>query len=236
MARVARKELLAHDVVRLFLSLPDKQRMPFFSGQYIDILLDDGRRRSFSIANAPHHDEFIELHIRHVEGGEYTDYIFNTMKEGEDLAIEGPFGSFYFREDSTRPIILMAGGTGFAPIKGIIEHAIAENVTRPVHLYWGVRAKRDLYLGGQAMLWRKKLNLTYVPVLSEPMAEDNWGGRTGFVHEAIAEDFPNLSGHDIYMCGPPVMVNAGKVRFMALGAPENRLFSDAFEFANDKAV
>ncbi|MBI5450881.1 MAG: CDP-6-deoxy-delta-3,4-glucoseen reductase [Gammaproteobacteria bacterium] len=228
---VARMERLSHDVMRLLLNLPDQQRLQFFSGQYIDVLLNDGRRRSFSLANAPHDDQHIELHIRHVDGGEFTDYVFNIMRENDRLNIEGPFGSFYFREESLRPVILMAGGTGFAPIKGIVEHALAQHITRPLHLYWGVRAQRDLYLDALARQWLPKLNLRYCPVLSQPAVEDHWQGRTGFVHEAIAADFPDLSGFDIYMCGPPIMIHSAVERFRALGAVEDQLYSDAFEFA-----
>jgi len=224
---------LAPDVIRLYLKLPETQRMQFFAGQYIDIILDDGRRRSFSIANAPHDDEYIELHIRHVNRGDYTSFIFNEVKENDTLKIEGPFGDYYLRENSTRPIILMAGGTGFAPIKGIIEHAIAEGITRPIFLYWGARAKKDLYLHEMAQGWEKTINLEYRPVLSDASSEDHWQDRQGFVHEAIIKDFPILNIYEVYASGPPAMVRAGHEAFTAHGMSEEHFFSDSFEFAND---
>ena len=147
------------------------------AGQYIDFVLKDGRHRAFSMANPPHDDAFIELHIRHVEGGEFTDYVFNQLEEKTVLRVEGPHGSFHLREDSDRPIILMAGGTGFAPIKGIIEHAVAEGIKRPMHLYWGVRAKEDLYLNELAEQWVATVpGFRYTPVLSQPNAADQWQG------------------------------------------------------------
>lgn len=235
-ARVARMERLAADVMRLFLKLPDDQRLRFFAGQYIDILLADGRQRSFSLANPPHDDELLELHIRHVEGGEYTEHVFTAMHEGDLLSIEGPYGNFYLREDTTRPIILIAGGTGFAPIKGLVEHAMAEGLARPMVFYWGARAREDLYLNDLAESWKQKLNLDYHPVLSAARAEDHWTGRTGFVHEAVLADFDDLSGYDVYCCGPPVMVNAAHATFTAHGLPEDRFFSDSFEYARDSKV
>ncbi len=233
--RVVQKEFLAHDVVALWLKLPANERLQFLAGQYIDILLKDGRRRSFSIANAPHDDEFIELHIRHIDGGDFTGHVFDSMKTKAILRIEGPHGSFYLREDSNRPMIFMAGGTGFAPTKGIIEHAIAEKLSNPMYLYWGARANRDLYMKDLAESWAAKHdNLTFIPVLSDPMPEDNWQGRTGYVHEAIAADFDDLSGMDIYACGPPAMVHAGKDVFEKLGLELEHYYSDAFEFQDPK--
>ncbi|RMH13518.1 MAG: CDP-6-deoxy-delta-3,4-glucoseen reductase [Gammaproteobacteria bacterium] len=233
-ARVVKLEQLAHDVMRLYLKLPAGKRLPFLAGQYIDILLSDGRRRSFSIANPPHDDEFIELHIRHVPGGRFSDFLFSEMKEGAILRIEAPFGQFHFREGSERPMIFMAGGTGFAPIKGVIEHILAEGVTLPMHFYWGVRAKRDLYLHDMAQAWADEHPFfNYIPVLSDPMEEDQWQGRTGFVHEAILEDFTSFSEHDVYACGPPVMIHSGQQAFLDRGLPEDRFFCDPFEYAAD---
>ncbi len=232
--RVAKIEKLAPDVVRLFLKGPNTVRLQFLAGQYLDFLLPTNKRRSFSIANAPHDDEFIELHIRHVPHGNFTDYIFDVLKEKDLLRVEMPFGGFYLRQDSDRPMIFMAGGTGFAPIKGIIEHAFAEGVDRPMHFYWGVRSKQDLYLDSLPRQWtREHANFHYVPVLSDPKPEDNWQGRTGFVHNAVTADFPQLSGFDVYTSGPPIMVNAGKAAFLERGLPADRLFYDSFEFAAD---
>lgn len=235
--RVAATTLLAPDVMRVRLTLPSTQRLQFLAGQYVDILLSDGRRRAFSIANAPHDDEFLELHIRHVEHGDFTHYVFERMKPKSLLRIRGPLGSFFLREDSDRPMVLMAGGTGFAPIKGIIEHALGQGTRRPMHLYWGARARSDLYLHDLAQSWAQQYpNLSYTPVLSEPLPGDDWQGRVGLVHEAVGADFPDLSGYDIYTGGPPVMVQAGHRLFTAQGLPEAHFYSDAFEFANDKAV
>jgi CDP-4-dehydro-6-deoxyglucose reductase len=230
--RVVSKESLSHDVVRLWLKLPDSQRLQFFAGQYLDFILRDGRRRAFSIANAPHDDELIELHVRHVPHGEFTDYVFDSMKEKTILRIEAPLGTFILREDSERPMILMGGGTGFAPLKGMIEHAFHVGIERPIHLYWGVRGRRDLYLPELPAAWeRDHPNFRFTPVLSEPDAD--WDGRTGYVHEVVAADHPDMRGFDVYMSGPPVMVQAGRAAFEARGLTMEHMFSDAFEWAAD---
>jgi CDP-4-dehydro-6-deoxyglucose reductase len=231
-SKVHKKEMLAPDVVRLFLKLPDTERLPFLAGQYIDILLKDGRRRSFSIANAPHDDAFLELHIRHVDGGDFTGFVMHTLKEKDVLRIEGPHGQFHLHEGTDRTLIFMAGGTGFAPIKGIVEHALAEGLTQPMHLYWGVRDTPDLYLGGLAEKWANDLpHFHYTPVLSNPAPQGGWTGRTGYVHEAVMADFPNgFANCEVYASGPPVMVNAGHAAFIERGLPADRYFSDAFEF------
>lgn len=235
--RVTKLEQLSHDVVRVFLKLPASERLQFFAGQYIDFLLRDGRRRSFSIANAPHDDAFIELHIRQIEGGRFTGDMANTLKEKAILRIQGPLGNFYLRETSTRPIILMAGGTGFGPIKGIIEHALAEQLQRPMHLYWGARARRDLYLNELPQGWAAKHeNFTYTPVLSQSPPEDNWQGRQGYVPHAILQDFPALDDYEVYASGPPPMVQLGHSLFTAQGLPPENFFADPFEFAQDLIV
>lgn len=233
-ARVAKKELLAPDVIRLYLKLPAAQRLQFLAGQYIDFLLPDGRHRSFSLANAPHDDEFIELHIRHVEKGEFTEYVFDYMKEKSMVRIEGPHGDFYLREDSPRPMLLVAGGTGFAPIKGIIEHAFAAGVSRPMHFYWGARAKVDLYLDSLPRQWAEEYaNFRYTPVLSAPLDSDYWQGRTGYVHEAVVADYSDLGDYDVYSAGPPAMVRAVRDACVHRGLPPPHFFSDPFEFAPD---
>jgi len=232
--RVQEKIQLNHDVCLVKLLLPKTERLQFFAGQYINFLLKDGKHRSFSLANAPHDDEYIELHIRHIPDGKFTGIVFEEMKEKDMMRIEGPFGSFYLREESTRPIILMAGGTGFAPIKGIIEHALKVGIQRPIHLYWGVRAKEDLYMHDLAVSWTKQNPLIrYTPVLSQPHEDDNWTGRTGFVHLAIMEDYPDLSKHEIYGSGSPVMVYAGKDEFVKNNLDLDHYYSDAFEFQLD---
>jgi CDP-4-dehydro-6-deoxyglucose reductase, E3 len=230
--RVERRELLAPDVMRLYLKPPSAERLQFLAGQYVDILLADGRRRGFSLANAPHADEALELHVRHVPGGFFTDYVFNKMKDKALLRFQGPLGTFFLREESSRPIILMGGGTGFAPLKGMLEHAFHIGLDRPLHLYWGARAKVDLYLHELPRQWEKaRPNFRYTPVLSEPRPEDDWTGRTGWVHEAVAADYPDLSGYEVYMSGPPEMIDAAKPAFAARGLPEDQLFYDSFDYA-----
>lgn len=230
--RVDGKEQLAHDVIRLYLKLPEGQRLQFLAGQYLDFILKDGRKRAFSIANAPHDDAFVELHVRHVDGGEFTDHVFSAMAEKEILRIQAPLGRFTLQEKSERPMIFMAGGTGFAPVKGIIEHAMYTGVTRPIYFYWGVRAQRDLYLPDLPTQWAEQhAGFHFIPVLSEPDA--GWSGRTGFVHETVAADHPDMSGFDVYMAGPPVMVEAGRKAFAAAGLTMDHMFSDAFEYAAD---
>lgn len=233
--RVVAQKLLCHDVMELKLKTPENMPFTFLAGQYINILLKDGRHRSFSIANAPEVNGLIDLHVRHVAGGEFTDYVFGSMKEKTLLRLEGPLGTFFLREDSDRPMIFMAGGTGFAPIKGIVEHELAQGGKRPMHIYWGVRSREDLYMHELPMRWAAEFDhITYTPVLSHPKDTDNWTERTGFVHAAIIHDYDDLSGFDIYAGGPPQMVNAGFEAFSEMGLPKEQYFSDAFEYAKDK--
>lgn len=232
--RVVNTNKLAHDVMGLQLKLPQNKHLNYLAGQYIDILLPGGKRRSFSLARPPQNDEFLELQIRHVRGGRFTGHVFDTLKEKDLLRFQGPFGIFYLREDSHLPIILMAGGTGFSPIKAIIEHAFATNITRPMHLFWGVRAKRDLYMHKLAREWvQAHANFRYTPVLSESRAEDQWQGRIGWVHEAVVQDYPDLSRHEIYAAGPPPMIVAGRTLFLSHGLDPEHFYSDSFEFSHD---
>lgn len=232
--RVEEKAQLSHDVILIKLRLPKTERMQFFAGQYINFLLKNGKHRSFSIANAPHDDEFIELHIRHITDGKFTGEVFDELKEKDMMRIEGPYGGFYLREESTRPIILMAGGTGFAPIKGMIEHALKVGLERPIHLYWGVRSKEDLYMDELAKSWTKQNPLIrYTPVLSDQKEEDQWAGRTGYVHHAIMEDYTDLSPYEIYGSGSPAMVYAGRDEFVKNNLDLDYYYSDAFEYQKD---
>jgi len=235
-ARVESLRKLSHDVMEMTLKLPATERLQFLAGQYIDFLLKDGRKRSFSLANAPSDDNYLELHLRHVQGGYFTDHVFNEMQEKALVRIEAPHGSFYLRDDSIqRPLILMAGGTGFAPLKSMIEQMLIEGVNdRPIYLYWGVRAEADLYHNALAKKWAfQHKNIHYVPVLSETDDQDRWQGRTGFVHQAVADDFADLSGFDIYMSGPPPMINAAKTLFIQQGSVSDQIYSDAFDYSND---
>ena len=231
--RVHKMNRLADDVMQLFIKLPSSERLQFLAGQYIDILLEDGRHRSFSIANAPHNDEFLELHLRLIEDGLFTPKVFNSMQEKDLLRIEGPHGSFFYHEDSEREIILMAGGTGFAPIKGIMEHLIEEKVTRPVHLYWGARSEADLYLKEMAETWAEQNeNIKFIPVLSA--ADSHWTGHTGYVHQTVLADFDDLSTFDIYVCGPPEMIVAARKEFQTKGMGVASFHFDSFDFAGDQ--
>lgn len=231
--RVEKMQKLAEDVMVMFLKLPSNERMQFLAGQYIEFLLKDGKRRAFSLANAPHDDSLLELHLRLIPGGQFTQYVFNEMHEKAILRIEGPFGSFYLREDSKKPIIFVAGGTGFAPIKGIIEHMLHHNVQRKMLLYWGVKSLKDLYMPALPQTWAAEHdNFSYIPVLSESLEEDNWQGRTGLVHQAVLDDYADLSGYQVYCCGAPQMVDVVHQEFQARGLPEEEFFSDAFTFAN----
>jgi len=232
-SRIEKLEKLAPDVIEMHLRLPANERLQFWAGQYIDILLKDGKKRSFSLANAPHDDAVLQLHIRHVAGGLFTEQVFSTMKVRDILRFNGPHGSFYLREDSSKPMILLAGGTGFAPIKAIVEHAIAEKCQRPIYIYWGAKARVDLYQNALAEQWAgEHANITYVPVLSEPAASDAWSGRTGFVHEAVLADFPDLSGYQVYACGAPVMIDVARRDFTTTRQlPEEEFFADAFTFS-----
>ncbi|MBS1138832.1 MAG: Ferredoxin:Oxidoreductase FAD/NAD(P)-binding:Oxidoreductase FAD-binding region [Proteobacteria bacterium] len=233
-SRIEKLEKLAPDVIELHLRLPASERLQFWAGQYIDILLKDGKKRSYSLANAPHDDALLQLHIRHVPGGLFTDQVFSTMKVRDILRFNGPHGTFYLREDSKKPMILLAGGTGFAPIKAIVEHAIAEKCERPMFIYWGAKARVDLYQNALPEQWAAEhANIKYIPVLSEPAADDDWTGRTGFVHQAVLADFPDLSGYQAYACGAPVMIDAAKRDFMAKGLPEEEFFADAFTFSTN---
>ena len=231
-SRIEKLEKLAPDVIEIHLRLPANERLQFWAGQYIDILLKDGKKRSYSLANAPHDDAVLQLHIRHVPGGLFTEQVFSTQKVRDILRFNGPHGTFYLREDSKKPMILLAGGTGFAPIKAIVEHAIAEQCERPMFIYWGAKARVDLYQNALPEKWAAEhANISYVPVLSEPAAGDDWAGRTGFVHQAVLADFPDLSGYQVYACGAPVMIDAAKRDFMAQGMPEEEFFADAFTFS-----
>ncbi|MDR2839531.1 MAG: CDP-6-deoxy-delta-3,4-glucoseen reductase [Azonexus sp.] len=232
-ARIEKLERLAPDVIELHLRLPASENLKFRAGQYVDILLKDGGRRSFSLANAPDNNALLQLHIRHVPGGVFTGQLFSAMKVRDMLRINGPLGSFYLRQDSPRPIILLAGGTGFAPIKAIVEHAIAQNLARPMTLYWGVKTRADLYMDALPRQWAADYpHIRYIPVLSEPSAADAWSGRTGLVHHAAMADFPDLSAHQVYACGGPAMIDAAKADFTARCAlPEEEFFADVFSFA-----
>jgi CDP-4-dehydro-6-deoxyglucose reductase len=230
--RLIDKILLGHDVARLLLATAPGEQLRRLPGQYLDVLLDDGRRRAFSIANAPHAHEPIELHVRRVAGGDFTSSVFDRLETGASLRVEGPLGTFVPREDSERPMLLMAGGTGFAPIKALIEHFLGLGTRRPMTLYWGARVPADLYLRALPERWARDVaSFRFVPVVSD--RDHGNGSRAGLVHEALLEDHPDLSGHDVYMSGPPAMIDAGRRAFVDAGLPEERLYYDSFDYAPD---
>lgn len=225
---------IAHDVMELKLKLPQNQRFNYLPGQYIDLLMRDGRRRSFSIANPPGEEGILELHVRRVPDGYFTNYVFDGLRERDLLRFQGPMGTFFLRDEAAdTPLIFVAGGTGLAPIKAILEHAFAEDVRRPMHLFWGVRSVRDLYMRDLVESWRRHDNFQFTPVLSEPVAGDDWDGETGWVHDSVTRYHPDLSPYQLYASGPPPMIEAMKKSFVAHGLPEDQLFYDSFEFSYD---
>jgi CDP-4-dehydro-6-deoxyglucose reductase len=229
-SRVAKLERVTDDVMILSLQLPATERMQFKAGQYIEFLLKDGKRRAYSMATAPHSDELLALHIRHMPGGLFTDQVFGTLKEKDILRFEGPLGTFFLREDSQKPIVMLASGTGFAPIKAMIDHWAHQESTRPVTLYWGGRRPADLYMNALCEEWSKTLpNFRYIPVISDALPEDNWTGRTGFVHKAVMQDLQNLFDYQVYACGAPIMVEAAQRDFVAeCQLPNEEFFADSF--------
>lgn len=233
--RIEKLEKRADDVMVVKIKLPATERLQFLAGQYIDFLLKDGKSRSYSLANPPHDDALLELHIRHIAGGLFSDQVFGSLKERDILRMKGPLGSFFIREDSDKPMIFVAGGTGFAPIKGMLEHAFAAHMDRQMVLYWGVRALKDLYMAERPLQWQREYpNFTFIPVLSHPEPTDQWQGRTGFVHEAVLADFADLSGYQVYACGAPVMVDSAHGAFTAQrGLSEDAFFADSFVYAAD---
>jgi CDP-4-dehydro-6-deoxyglucose reductase len=225
--RVQKMERLTPDVMALYLKLPANERLQFLAGQYIDILMKDGKARSFSLANAPHDDEFLQLHVRNIPGGTFSQYVFNGMKERDILRIKGPLGTFALQEDSGKPIVFVASGTGFAPVKAIIEHALHIGIKRTVHFYWGGRTQADLYMLDKIKEWQAR-GIAFTPVISD----ESWAGRMGFVHQAVLDDFADLSGYQVYACGAPVVVEAAARDFTSLrGLPREEFFADAFSFA-----
>jgi CDP-4-dehydro-6-deoxyglucose reductase, E3 len=235
-SRVISLEKKSHDVMVVKLQLPANDTMKYHAGQYIEFILRDGARRSYSMANAPHNGPGVELHIRHMPGGKFTDHVFTAMKEKEILRVEGPFGSFYLREDSDKPMILLASGTGFAPIKAVIEHLQFKGITRPATLYWGGRRPADLYLDDWVQDKLAEMpQLKYVPVISNALPEDNWTGRTGFVHRAVLEDYPDLSGHQVYACGAPIVIDSARADYAAqANLPPEQFIADSFTTEADK--
>jgi len=226
--KVQEIEHLNHDVVKVVLKTPESDSLQYLAGQYIDLQYKDMIPRSFSVANEPKNSSLIELHIRLIEDGEFTNFIFKELKEKTLLSIEGPRGDFYLREKSTKPIIFVAGGTGFGPVKAIIEHIISSKNNRQIFIYWGVRDEKDIYMKTPYNWEQDHQNITFIPVLSE--ANKGWSGRTGFVHEAVVHDFDSLKEYEVYACGPPVMVKSAANSFVEKGLSKDSFFSDSFDF------
>lgn len=235
--RVTELEKISPDVMRLRLQMPANEAFVYHAGQYIEFLLQGGLRRSYSMANAPHLiGQGVELHIRHMPGGKFTDHVFATMKERDILRIEGPYGSFYLRENSVKPLIFLASGTGFAPLKALIEHMQFKDDRRPATLYWGGRRPHDLYMNDWVAAKLAEMpSLRYVPVVSDAWPEDGWTGRTGFVHQAVLQDFPDLTNYQVYACGAPIVVESAQRDYVKAGLPQDEFYADSFTSEADKA-
>lgn len=239
--RVSKLERVAPDVMVLRVRLPMNENVLFAAGQYVDFLLRGGERRTYSIANAPAAEGVTELefHLRHMPGGLFTEHAFSTMKVRDLLTIEGPLGTFFIRKDDDKPIIFVAGGTGFAPIKAMLLHAFKRKLheRRPMHLYWGARTREGIYMLDLAEQWARQYpNFRFDPVLSRPTEACSWSGRTGFVHQAVLEDYPDLSGFQVYACGAPAMVEAAKREFTTRWRLDTKdFFADEFLPAGDRA-
>ncbi len=231
-AKVKEITYLSDDVIQMILQLPSVEPFNFKAGQWIYFVLKDGRKRAFSIANRPNEKNELELQIRHAPGGVFTDYVFKELKPDALLQIEGPHGTFFYQQDET-PVLLVAGGTGFAPIKGILEEILQQNSKQPIHLFWGLRSKKDLYLQNLINQWVEQNGITYTPVLSEPENDTDWQGKKGFVTQAVLEQYPELSEYAVYMAGPPQMIESCKESFIHAGLNKEKLYYDSFEYSTD---
>jgi len=235
-SRVSSLERVAPDVIVITLQLPANEVLEYRAGQYIEFLLRDGKRRSYSMATAPGQGA-VTLHIRHMPGGLFTDQVFGTMKERDILRFEGPLGTFFLREDSDKPMVLLASGTGFAPIKAIVEQLRATGSQRKMVLYWGGRRPQDLYMHALCQEWAEQMpNFSYVPVVSDALPDDGWNGRTGYVHQAVVQDLPDLSGWQVYACGAPIVVESAQRDFTTrCQLPPDEFYADSFTTEADLA-
>jgi CDP-4-dehydro-6-deoxyglucose reductase len=234
--RINTIKFASDDVAILQLQLPASERFQFLAGQYLEFLLKDNKRRAYSIASAPHEEGSLELHIRHLPGGLFTDPLFGQtadgkqIKEKDILRFEGPLGSFFLREDSKKPIIFLASGTGFAPIKAMLTSIQNKKIDREIHFYWGGRRPKDLYMDSLCQEFTHTIpGFHYIPVISEALPEDGWQGRTGFVHRAVMHDFSDLSSYQVYACGAPIVIAAARTDFVKeCRLPEEEFFADSF--------
>jgi len=235
--RIARLTPLAPDVLQVMLQLPAVERLPFHPGQYLDVLLDGSRRRSFSIACPPHDAGLLELHVRRVPGGGFTQRLFGAsdpaLGPGALLRIEGPMGQFSYRP-GTSPIVMVAGGTGFAPLKSMLRHVLETGIRRDIHFYWGARHAADVYEEQRVLGWtRSHSQLRFTAVLSEATPAEAAHQRTGWVHDAVLADHADLSAFEVYAAGPPAMIEAMRTSFPRHGLPAERLYFDSFDYAPD---
>jgi CDP-4-dehydro-6-deoxyglucose reductase, E3 len=247
--RIARLTPLAADVMQVWLRLPAVETLRFQPGQYLDVLLEGGRRRSFSIASPPHDSDLLELHVRRVPGGGFTERLFGAagvpgggvpgadspLTDGALLRIEGPVGQFIYRR-STSPLLMIAGGTGFAPLKSMLRHILedgSDNIERDIHLYWGARGPDDIYEESLALAWTRRYpRFHFTSVLSESSATAaGEHRRLGWVHEAALADHPDLTGFEVYAAGPPAMIEAIRTSFPRHGLNPERLYFDSFDYA-----
>ncbi len=237
--RVLGLDRVAPDVVVVKLGMPANEPVVFRPGQYLEVQGPGALRRNYSMANLCSAEGVrqIELHLRHLPGGLFTDHVFSKTKLRDMWRVNVPLGNFSLQERSEKPMVMVASGTGFAPIKSLIEHTLHKGLTRPITLYWGGRRKADLYMLELAQRWATdQAHITFVPVLSEPGNDCQWAGRTGFVHQAVLDDHPDLSGHQVYACGAPIVVDSARRDFTALrGLPADEFFADAFITEAEKA-
>ncbi|OVZ57171.1 CDP-6-deoxy-delta-3,4-glucoseen reductase [Pigmentiphaga sp. NML080357] len=230
-ARILALRRAAPDVAIVRIGLPPNEPLHYHAGQYLDVVLEHGLRRSYSIATPPRPDGVrqLELHIRHLPGGRFTDRVFESMQARDLIRVEAPNGQFFLREDSDKPIIMLASGTGFAPIKAMVEHSLARGSRRPILLYWGARRRSDLYLDELPRSWaREHPHIRYIPVLSEPTPACAWNGPTGLVHLEVLSQLGDLRAYQTYACGAPAMVEAARRDFTAAGLPAEDFLADAF--------
>jgi CDP-4-dehydro-6-deoxyglucose reductase len=220
------------DVTHLTLELPGLEAFTYLPGQHVSILLPDGRPRSFSMASAPKANRF-DLHIRRIPGGAFTEGRLPGLKAGERLDVELPLGSFFLRKEDFRPLLMVATGTGLAPIKSILESLMDEPDSPPALLYWGAREPGGLYLNDEIAGWRERMaEFDYRPVLSR--AGPDWQGRRGYVQDAVLAEVEDLSEYAIYLCGSPNMVASAKAAFIAAGASLNHIYADSFLFQHNR--
>ena len=223
-----------HDIRIIRLEICSGGPYDFSPGQYAQLIFDGLPSRDFSMASQPGQD-IVEFHIRLVPGGAVSPYITEILRVGHKVVLNGPHGTAYFRPSHTGPIIAAAGGSGLAPIKSIIDSALAKGARQDIHLYFGVRDERDLYMEDYfEMISSEYTNFTFVPVLSEPSGITK--RRTGYIAEALEQDFVDLDGFKIYLAGPPMMVETAVASVISMGIHQHNIHADAFYTEAEKAA